>query len=144
MGGLLHVVGVLQDALLLQQTLRGLRQVAAGKLVGGMQLCAEAAAAPLAATVLFSSTAAVLGPPGQANYAAALLTASMRAKVFESMEIKTAGRVSDGSEFTSGWDLLVRRSVLESAAKQVIRIGPNTGWKLSAWAKLRYVLPNQI
>lgn len=33
--------------------------------------------------------------------------------------------------------LLVSRRVLDSAAKMVIRIGPNSGWKLDACAKLR-------
>ena len=34
--------------------------------------------------------------------------------------------------------------VFDNAAKHVMRIGPKIGWKLSAWAKLRYVFPNQI
>ena len=71
LGGLLHAGGVLRDALLPQQSPRGIREVAAGKVHGGLRLCSAAGLAPLAATVLFSSTAAVLGPPGQANYAAA-------------------------------------------------------------------------
>jgi hypothetical protein len=41
-------------------------------------------------------------------------------------------------------DSLVSNSVFASAAKIVIKIGPKTGWKLSACAKLRYVFPNQI
>ena len=40
--------------------------------------------------------------------------------------------------------LLVKRRVFERAAKMVIRIGPNRGWKLEAWSKLKYVFPNQI
>jgi hypothetical protein len=40
--------------------------------------------------------------------------------------------------------LLVNRRVFERAAKMVIRIGPNSGWKLEACAKLKYVFPNQI
>jgi len=40
--------------------------------------------------------------------------------------------------------LLVNRSVFERAAKTVMRIGPNKGWKLEACAKLKYVFPNQI
>jgi len=40
--------------------------------------------------------------------------------------------------------LLVKRRVFERAAKMVIRIGPNRGWKLEACAKLKYVFPNQI
>jgi hypothetical protein len=40
-------------------------------------------------------------------------------------------------------DLLVSSRVLDNAAKHVMRIGPKIGWKLSAWPKLRNVLPNQ-
>ena len=40
--------------------------------------------------------------------------------------------------------LLVNRSVFDRAAKVVIKIGPNSGWKLEAWAKLKDVFPNQI
>lgn len=71
LGGLLHASGVLRDALLPKQSPSGLYEVAAAKVNGGLQLCSMAGAAPLTATVLFSSTAALLGPPGQANYAAA-------------------------------------------------------------------------
>ncbi len=71
LSGLLHVSGVLQDALIPNQTMGSLREVAAGKLMGGLQLCGVTGNAPVTATMLFSSTAAILGPPGQANYAAA-------------------------------------------------------------------------
>lgn len=71
LGGLLHAGGVLRDALLAKQSVKGLREAAAGKLMGGRRLCDATGAAPIAATMLFSSTAAILGPPGQANYAAA-------------------------------------------------------------------------
>lgn len=69
--GLVHAGGVLRDALLPKQSPSGLQEVAAGKVNGGLQLCSVAGSAPLTDTVLFSSTAALLGPPGQANYAAA-------------------------------------------------------------------------
>jgi len=71
LSGLVHAGGSLEDAALPGQTLDALRRVAAPKLVGAGWLGAAAAAAPLGAAALFSSTSALLGPPGQANYAAA-------------------------------------------------------------------------
>lgn len=71
LSGLLHAGGALEDAALRDQALGALRRVAAPKLAGAACLGAAAAAAPLAAAALFSSTSALLGPPGQANYAAA-------------------------------------------------------------------------
>ncbi len=69
--GLVHAGGSLEDSVLPGQTLGALRRVAAPKLAGAGWLGAAAAAAPLGAAALFSSTSALLGPPGQANYAAA-------------------------------------------------------------------------
>lgn len=71
------------------------------------------------------------------------LTASIRAKVFDRIEIKTVKNMSPDPRIIR-INALVNNSVLESAAKPVIKIGPNSGWKLLAWPKLRYVFPNQI
>ena len=68
---LVHAGGVLEDALLPKQTLAGLRRVFAPKLAGLRSLTAASAAGPPAAVALFSSIAAMLGTPGQGNYAAA-------------------------------------------------------------------------
>lgn len=38
---------------------------------------------------------------------------------------------------------LVKRSVLDNAANNVIKIGPSTGWKALACVKLRKLFPNQ-
>ena len=40
--------------------------------------------------------------------------------------------------------ILVKSSVLANTANIVIKIGPNTGWKLFACVKLKNVFPNQI
>ena len=66
-----HAGGLLQDATLPVQTLGSLRTVAAPKLDGMLSVAAAAAQLPVASVALFSSTAALLGPPGQGNYAAA-------------------------------------------------------------------------
>lgn len=71
LSGLLHAGGSLEDATLHNQALTSLRRVAAPKLAGAACLGAAAATAPLAAVALFSSMSALLGPSGQANYAAA-------------------------------------------------------------------------
>lgn len=73
LAGVLHAGGVLRDATLPNQTLAGLRAVAAPKVAGTSHLAASAGASlqPLAATKLFSSTTSALGNGGQANYAAA-------------------------------------------------------------------------
>jgi len=67
------------------------------------------------------------------------------ATVFERIEIKTIICFREGKKMCDkGISLLVNNNVFDSAAKQVMSIGPNIGWKLVASAKLRDVLPNQI
>ena len=73
------------------------------------------------------------------------LTASIRATVFDRIEIRTVPKKELTEDFARLYsDLLVRRSVFARAANPVINIGPKIGWKLDAWAKLREVFPNQI
>lgn len=70
--GLLHAAGVLSDATIANQGARGVRAVLAPK-SGALAALARAglAEAPAAFGVLFSSIAALLGSPGQSNYAGA-------------------------------------------------------------------------
>ncbi len=68
--GLLHAGAVLQDALLRGQTAASLRAVHAPKVTGALRLAGAAAAMPLQGAVQFSSLSALLGTPGQSNYAA--------------------------------------------------------------------------
>ena len=67
---IMHAGGVLADAVLSGQTAASVRAVFAPKVTGGQLLLQLAAAAPLQQAALFSSTAALIGPAGQANYAA--------------------------------------------------------------------------
>ena len=69
--GVVHASGVLADATLQKQTLSGVRTVFAAKLVSMQRLGSAAMAQPIAVQMLFSSAAALLGSPGQANYSAA-------------------------------------------------------------------------
>jgi NAD(P)-dependent dehydrogenase (short-subunit alcohol dehydrogenase family)/acyl carrier protein len=69
--GIVHGAGVLADATLLQQTPAGLHAVLAPKVAGAWNLAAAARELPLDFLVFFSSASALLGIPGQSNYAAA-------------------------------------------------------------------------
>jgi NADP-dependent 3-hydroxy acid dehydrogenase YdfG len=67
----LHAGGVLADATFGNQSLAALRPVMAAKVAALHNVRRLAAGQPVASTVLFSSVAALLGAPGQANYSAA-------------------------------------------------------------------------
>jgi NADP-dependent 3-hydroxy acid dehydrogenase YdfG/acyl carrier protein len=71
LGGILHTAGVLDDGILLEQSWERFEKVFAPKLVGAWNLHELTREEPLDFFVLFSSVAALLGPQGQANYAAA-------------------------------------------------------------------------
>ena len=70
-GTVMHAGGLLQDATLGNQTVGGGRHVFAPKVDGVARLSLTLGLQPLSTTVLFSSTASLMGSPGQANYAAA-------------------------------------------------------------------------
>ena len=72
--GILHASGVLADATLRNQTLQGLRTAWAPKVSALQQLSGAYGRQPGAFQLLFSSIAALLGSPGQANYSAANAT----------------------------------------------------------------------
>ncbi len=69
--GILHAAGVLADGLLAHQSAARVRAVVAPKMNALRALVAPMHGKPLCTQVLFSSVAALLGSPGQANYAAA-------------------------------------------------------------------------
>jgi NADPH:quinone reductase-like Zn-dependent oxidoreductase/NADP-dependent 3-hydroxy acid dehydrogenase YdfG/acyl carrier protein len=71
--GVVHAAGVLDDAVLLDQTEERLRRVIDPKLEGAWHLHRLTCALPLDFFVLFSAGAAMLGSPGQAGYCAANL-----------------------------------------------------------------------
>ncbi|MCC7361297.1 MAG: SDR family NAD(P)-dependent oxidoreductase [Anaerolineales bacterium] len=69
--GIFHAAGVLDDGVLLQQTAARFAGVFAPKVAGSWNLHQLSLGQPLEAFVLFSSAAALIGAPGQGNYAAA-------------------------------------------------------------------------
>lgn len=69
--GIIHAAGVLDDGLLLQQNWSRFEKVMAPKIEGAWHLHTLTQQLPLEFFVLFSSGAALLGSPGQSNYAAA-------------------------------------------------------------------------
>jgi acyl transferase domain-containing protein/acyl carrier protein len=69
--GIVHTAGLLADRTVTGLTWADFAAVYAPKVLGAWNLHRHTAAAPLDFFVLFSSVAALLGNPGQANYAAA-------------------------------------------------------------------------
>jgi len=68
--GIFHAAGLLDDGILLQLDLARFRAMMAPKVAGAWNLHTLTRDIPLDHFVLFSSAAALLGSPGQANYAA--------------------------------------------------------------------------
>ncbi|MFR9770689.1 SDR family NAD(P)-dependent oxidoreductase [Nocardia sp. SC052] len=71
LAGVVHCAGVLDDALLFEQSAGHIDRVFAGKVAGAWHLHELTAGQPLDLFVLFSSVSAVVGTAGQGNYAAA-------------------------------------------------------------------------
>jgi myxalamid-type polyketide synthase MxaE and MxaD len=69
--GVLHLAGVLEDGLLAQQDLERYRKVMGPKVLGAWNLHLLTRGKALDFFVLYSAGAALLGTPGQGNYAAA-------------------------------------------------------------------------
>ena len=69
--GVIHAAGILDDGILLHQDWGRFERVFAPKVQGAWQLHTFTRHLPLDFFVMFSSTASLLGSPGQGNYAAA-------------------------------------------------------------------------
>lgn len=77
--------GILQDASLLNQSPTSIRSVAAPKIDGAHHLIRLAGLLPTINSDFFSSTSALLGPLGQANYASANAQLNALASCHQSM-----------------------------------------------------------
>ena len=71
LAGVAHLAGVLDDALLPQQSVERFRKTLAAKAFGACHLDRLTKKDDLDFFIIFSSVSSVLGPPGQANYSAA-------------------------------------------------------------------------
>ncbi|WP_437310876.1 type I polyketide synthase [Sorangium sp. So ce388] len=69
--GVVHAAAVLDDGVILNLSVERLRAVMAPKVLGAWNLHALTAGAPLDFFLLFSAAGALMGSPGQGNYAAA-------------------------------------------------------------------------
>ena len=69
--GIIHAAGVLDDGILLRQTVERFKKVMAPKVAGAWNLHLASQHLALDFFICFSSIASLLGSPGQANYAAA-------------------------------------------------------------------------
>ena len=69
--GVIHAAGIIEDGLLSHQDWPSFQRVMAAKLSGAWNLHTATRHTALDFFVLFSSAAALFGPPGQGNYAAA-------------------------------------------------------------------------
>ncbi|MEV0296266.1 SDR family NAD(P)-dependent oxidoreductase [Nocardia sp. NPDC050710] len=87
LAGIVHCAGVLDDALLIEQSPERVRRVFAGKALGAWNLHELTAAQSLDVFVLFSSVSATVGTAGQGNYAAAnaYLDALARLRIAEGL-----------------------------------------------------------
>ncbi|KAK9834736.1 hypothetical protein WJX74_008822 [Apatococcus lobatus] len=115
--GFMHASGVLQDALLGNQTLSGIRAVFASKVSGARTLMGALAHRPLGLTTLFSSVAGLLGSAGQGNYAAA--NAILDSMVAES---NLQGLVSSSVQW-GAWGGVGMAAQDASLAKRWARVG---------------------
>ena len=71
LGGIIHSAGVVHDGLLAKMSLEDFHRVADPKIRGAWNLCQATREHELDFIVFYSSISSLLGPPGQAGYAAA-------------------------------------------------------------------------
>ena len=113
----MHAAGVIQDGLLLQLDAAAMKSVLRPKVAGGWNLHRLLREAPLDFFVVFSSAGALLGQPGQGNYAAAnsfldALAHHRRANGLPALSIDWGAWADLGFAETAGGRNLTRRLAL--------------------------------
>jgi len=129
--GVVHAAGALQDGLLVQLDAAALTTVLRPKVLGGWLLHQLLAGQELDFFVLFSSAGAVLGQPGQGNYAAAnafldALAHHRQALGLPALSIDWGSWAGAGFAETSGGRLLAARLALAGISP----IAPEQGLEL--------------
>ena len=114
---LFHAGGVLADATLANQTLAGLRSVAAAKLPLAASSHRKLPQQPMASQVYFSSVTALLASPGQANYAAT--NAALDALAAQQTAMGMSGVVSMEWGAWAGSGMAVQQSSTEAGLKKL-------------------------
>ena len=132
--GVVHAAGALQDGLLVQLDAAALTAVLRPKVMGGWLLHHLLQDDPLDFFVLFSSAGAILGQPGQGNYAAAnafldALAHHRRAQGQPALSINWGAWAGEGfaasvggKRLTARLALLGIRSIVPERALEVLRL----------------------
>ena len=127
--GIIHAAGVLDDGVLLQQNWERFSRVMAPKVAGAWNLHTCAQNLPLDFFVCFSSAAALLGSPGQGNYAAA--NAFMDALAHHRHALGLPGLSINWGPWATGMAAsLDRRQQARLAAQGLGTISPEAGLAL--------------
>lgn len=138
--GVIHAVGVLDDGAIILQDEKRFRKVMMPKIEGAWNLHQLSEGIPLDFFILFSSTASLLGTPGQANHAAAnafldQLAHYRRANGFPAMSINWGA--------WSGIGAAAREDVgAQWEGRGINSISPSQG--ISAFARMFKRMPVQI
>lgn len=124
--------GVLHDAMLPKQSPTTLRLVSAPKIAGAHTLLSTTSMLPMSQTILFSSTAALLGPIGQANYAAANAELNTLASCHQSMgeAFKFSRALSSGNQMIKTLRIVLQNTAIFT----LVALSPH----LSSWQKCMY------
>ena len=125
-----HAGGILQDGTLPKQTAAMMRAAAAPKLPGVLNLMAMVQGSPLENVALFSSTAALLGPAGQGNYAAANAQLNAWAQHAQA----TGGLISSNRLFCLMYAFLFKEQYIltrmcKRRAEMVLEVFCMQGWR---------------
>ncbi len=153
--GVIHSAGVLDDGLLVRMSRAQLEKVLAPKVRGAWNLHAYSREAELDFFVLFSSLAAILGPQGQANYAAGnafmdALAQWRRAAGLPGLslnwgpwaEVGMAARQGLGAQHAAGGVLAIEPAAGLLSLEQLIDAAiPQAAVAAMEWPQMRSVYP---